>query len=71
MYLSVSLLVYLLVFQDPIIFIPFMASSSPQVEHFTKYGIHEFLDDESTIKKLKRPPVDMETAKTKVIILGY
>ncbi|XP_048584697.1 nuclear pore complex protein Nup98-Nup96 isoform X1 [Nematostella vectensis] len=28
------------------------------VEHFTRYGIHEFLDDENIQKRLKRPPID-------------
>ena len=28
-----------------------------QVEHFTRYGMHEYLDDEQLAKKLKRPPL--------------
>ena len=28
-----------------------------QVEHFTRYGMHEYLDDEQLAKKLKRSPL--------------
>ena len=28
-----------------------------QVEHFTRYGMHEYIDDEQLVKKLKRPPL--------------
>ena len=27
------------------------------MEHFTRYGMHEYLDDEQLAKKLKRPPL--------------
>ncbi|KAJ7388100.1 Nuclear pore complex protein Nup98-Nup96 [Desmophyllum pertusum] len=27
------------------------------VEHFTRYGMHQYLDDEQLAKKLKRPPI--------------
>ena len=27
------------------------------MEHFTRYGMHEELDDESALKKLKRQPI--------------
>ena len=28
-----------------------------QVDHFTRYGMHEYLEDEQLAKKLKRPPL--------------
>ncbi|KAK3705555.1 hypothetical protein QZH41_000240 [Actinostola sp. cb2023] len=34
------------------------------VEHFTKYGIHEFLEDENA-KKQKRSLINMDTSKSK------
>lgn len=40
-----------------------------QVEHFTRYGMHEYLDDEQLAKKLKRPPLKPHLQVSQVYLL--